>query len=44
MTQQAKNRELVLDRDGWYGMARTFMRAFPDGRHVLDLADAVRQP
>jgi predicted ester cyclase len=30
----------VLDRDAWSGMARMFMRAFPDGRHVFDLTDA----
>ena len=30
----------VLDRDAWSGMGRMFMQAFPDGRHVFDLADA----
>ena len=30
----------VLDRDAWSGMGRMFMRAFPDWRHVFDLADA----
>ena len=29
-----------LDRDAWAGMGRMFMRAFPDGHHVFDLADA----
>lgn len=31
----------VLDRDGWAGMGQMFMRAFPDGRHIFDLAEAV---
>lgn len=31
----------VLDFDAWAGMGQMFMRAFPDGRHVFDLADAV---
>src|SRR5262245_38876070 len=31
----------VLDRDGWASMGQMFMRAFPDGRHVFDLAEAV---
>jgi predicted ester cyclase len=31
----------VLDRDGWEGMGQMFMRAFPDGRHVFELAEAV---
>ena len=31
----------VLDRDAWAGMGQMFMRAFPDGRHVFDLAEAV---
>lgn len=31
----------VLDRDGWKAMGQMFMRAFPDGRHVFDLAEAV---
>jgi predicted ester cyclase len=30
----------VLDRDAWSGMGQMFMRAFPDGRHVFELADA----
>ena len=31
----------VLDRDAWAGMGQMFMRAFPDGRHVFELAEAV---
>jgi predicted ester cyclase len=30
----------VLDRDAWAGMGQMFMRAFPDGRHVFDFAEA----
>lgn len=72
MSQQAKNREIVLDlykqveaqnfdrarelvstecktyvgcnvldREAWAGMGQMFMQAFPDGRHVFDLAEAV---
>lgn len=31
----------VLDREAWAGMGEMFMKAFPDGRHVWDLAEAV---
>ena len=31
----------ILDRDGWAGMGEMFMKAFPDGRHVFDLAEAL---
>jgi predicted ester cyclase len=31
----------VLDRDAWAGMGDMFMRAFPDGRHVFELTEAV---
>lgn len=31
----------VLDREAWAGMGQTFMNAFPDGRHVWDLQEAV---
>jgi len=31
----------VLDRDAWAGMGQMFMNAFPDGRHVWNLAEAV---
>ena len=30
----------VLDLAGWLGMAKMFMSAFPDGRHVFEMADA----
>jgi predicted ester cyclase len=30
----------ILDRDAWAAMGQMFMDAFPDGRHVLDLAEA----
>ena len=30
----------LLDKGGWLGMGRVFMNAFPDGRHVFDLAEA----
>jgi predicted ester cyclase len=29
----------VLDVDAWEGMGRMFMNAFPDGKHVLELAE-----
>ena len=29
----------VLDRDAWFGMGLMFMSAFPDGRHVWELAE-----
>jgi predicted ester cyclase len=31
----------VLDREAWAQMGQMFMSAFPDGRHVWDLAEAV---
>ena len=31
----------VLDRDAWAAMGAIFMSAFPDGRHVWDLAEGV---
>ncbi len=31
----------VLDRQAWAAMGEMFMRAFPDGRHVFDFAEAV---
>lgn len=30
----------ILDREAWTGMGQMFMDAFPDGRHVWDLAEA----
>jgi predicted ester cyclase len=30
----------VLDREAWAGMGQMFMAAFPDGRHVWELAEA----
>jgi predicted ester cyclase len=30
----------VLDRDAWARMGGMFMTAFPDGRHVFELAEA----
>ena len=30
----------VLDREAWAAMGQMFMSAFPDGRHVWDLAEA----
>jgi predicted ester cyclase len=30
----------VLDLESWVAMGQMFMAAFPDGRHVWDLADA----
>jgi predicted ester cyclase len=30
----------VLDLAAWLGMAKVFMTAFPDGRHVFEMADA----
>ena len=29
----------VLDREAWIGMGQMFMKAFPDGRHVWELAE-----
>jgi predicted ester cyclase len=31
----------VLDADAWIGMGQMFMTAFPDGRHVFELAEEV---
>jgi len=31
----------VLDREAWAQMGQMFMRSFPDGRHVFELAEAV---
>jgi predicted ester cyclase len=31
----------ILDVEAWAGMGQMFMRAFPNGRHVFDLAEAV---
>lgn len=30
----------ILDREAWAAMGQMFMDAFPDGRHVFDLAEA----